>query len=191
MYSSQKTIYIYIIYIYHDECRKSAIVPIRANDSGRDLQLARQRPPRLAHELLGMPMPSTPIIIFAILVRPYRIPIPISPFCLKQPPVVIKLARLRVHCGLLHHRQPPLELSTGPWRRKGEGMRRLAVRVGNHLLPFCYFVGLLASGAEAAAALHRIGEALRANLEVALAGDDIVAMLVLHELGITALDGAC
>ena len=98
------------------------------------------------------------------------------------------------HCLLRpHYRQPPLH----PGRCSATGTRRRWQRQGgprpgraaNHILQLCVLVWLLAAGADGAAVLDGVAEALGADLEVALAGEDVLAALVAHDLGVASVDG--
>ncbi|GER39165.1 octanoyltransferase [Striga asiatica] len=154
------------------------VVPIRAEHRGRNLQLTGERPPRLSHHLRGLA--GGPFTLF-ILLRPYGIPIPVSPLGLKKPPVVVKVDPcLAPHqARRLHQRQPPLHLGQRErWRRR---VSKRDVRV---------LVRLLAAWADAIPCLEGIVEAVAADLEIAVTREDIGPTAVGHDLAIAALDGA-
>jgi hypothetical protein len=171
--------------------------PVWAKDTRRNLELASERPPWLARELCRLAVASTQpaasatatAIVDLVLLGPNGIAIPVCPLGLEQPPIVIPIAGLAPGHGLLrpHYRQPPLH----PRRRQATGRRRQRQRRPrtDHVVELGGLVGVLAAGA-GAAVLDGVGEAVGADLEVALAGEDVVAALVAHDLGVAAVDGA-
>lgn len=179
--------------------------PVWAEDASRDLELPSERPPWLAGELRRLPVVSTQpastaaaassAIVGIVLLWPDGIPIPIGPFGLKQPAVVIPVAGLAPCHGLLrpHNRQPPLHPGRGSAAgRRGQGERGPGTAVGgaDQVVHLGGLVGLLAAGAEGAGVLDGVAEALGADLEAPLAWQDVLATLVAHDLGVAAVDGA-
>lgn len=164
--------------------------PVRTDDASWNLELAGEWPPWFGHELLGMPLHPISGIIVHIVVWPNGITIAIRALGLEEPAVMVKLTRLvGVHGALLHQRQTPLHLAPWPmWQRQSPC--ELIVGVGEDFLPLGVLVKLFAPGADAAPTLDSVGEAVDADLEVALAGEDVLTAAVAHDLAVAALNHA-
>lgn len=168
--------------------------PVRTDDGSWNPELAGQRAPRFGQELLGVPRSSwgAGVVVCAIL-RPDGVAIAIGALGLEEPAVMIELAGL-VDVGLLDQRQAPLHLVVAVGARRPAGQRErprgLGHATGGKVLPLGVLVRLLAPGAGAAAGLDGVGEAVDADPEVALAGEDVVATGIAHGPGVAPLDHA-
>lgn len=168
--------------------------PVRTDDGSWNPELAGHRPPWFGQELPGVTRSSRGaaigIVVRAIL-GPYGVAIAIGALGLEEPAVMIELAGL-VDGGLLDQRQAPLHLvAVGARRPAGQRERpRDLGRAGGKVLPVGVLVRLLAPRAGAAAGLDGVGEAVDADPEVALAGEDVVAAGVAHGPGVAAFDHA-
>jgi len=170
--------------------------PVRTDDGSWNPELAGQRAPRFGQELLGVPRSSWGAaigVVFCAILGPDGIAIAIGALCLEEPAVMIELAGL-VDVGLLDQRQAPVHLVVAIGARRPAGQRErprgLGRATGGKVLPLGVLVRLLAPGAGAAAGLDGVGEAVDADPEVALAGEDVVAAGVAHGLGVAPLDHA-
>lgn len=165
-------------------------VPVRTDDGCWNLELAGERPPRFGQELLGMPAwsASVAVIVCAVL-RPNGVAVAVRAFGLEEPAVVIKLARL-VDIRLLHQRHAPVHLAVGSFRPAAQRQRSIHPRCADDVLPLGVLVRLLAAGAGGAAGLDGVSEAVDADPELALAGEDVVAAAVAHDLGVASLHHA-
>uniref|UniRef100_A0A8R7P7A9 Uncharacterized protein n=2 Tax=Triticum urartu TaxID=4572 RepID=A0A8R7P7A9_TRIUA len=163
--------------------------PVRTDDSSWNLELAGEWPPWFRHELLGVPWYSISAIIIHIVVWPNGITIAICPLGLKEPAVMVKLTGLVVHSALLHQRKTPLHLAPWPmWQR--ESPCQLIAGVGEDFFPLGVLVKLFAPGADTAATLDGVGEAVDADFEVTLTGEDVLPTAVAHDLAVASLDHA-
>lgn len=163
------------------------MAPVRTDDTSWNLELAGEWPPWFGHELLGMPLHPIPSIIIHIVVWPNGITIAIRPLGLKEPAVMVKFTRLVG--ALLHQRQAPLHLP--PWSLwQRQSPCQLIVGVGEDFLPVGVLVKLFAPGADTAVTLDSVGEAVDADFEVTLAGEDVLSAAVAHDLAVAPLDHA-
>jgi hypothetical protein len=176
-------------------------LPVWAEYSSRDGKLPSERPPWLGGELGRLSISSTSTqaacSVHLILLGPDSIAIPIRPLGLEEPAVVVPVSGLAPGHGLLgaHDGEPPLHPGSSGARRRGQRERRPAPGCGisgsaNDVVKLRVLVWLLAPGADGTGVLDGVGEALGADLEVALTGEDVVAALVAHDVGVAAVDGA-
>lgn len=90
------------------------LIPVGTENPRRDLNFPSERPPWLVHEIRHT-HPLRSIALFLILILPVRVSDSVSPFRLKQPPVVIEIRSLapqqhRFVVRRIHHRHSPIHL---------------------------------------------------------------------------------
>lgn len=178
-------------------------LPVWAEYASRNGKLPSERPPWLGGELGRLPISSSSTEsasanasgVHLVLLGPDGIAIPIRPFRLEEPAVVVPVSGLAPGHGLLgaHDGEPPLHPGRGGARRRGQRERGPGcpgVSCADDVLELRVLVRLLTPRADGAGVLDCVREALGADLEVALAGEYVVAALVAHDLAVAAVDGA-